>query len=53
LKFTASKTILIDIGTHEAQELRVLSGERSYLLASYARWWFDWLKRQVKKVIRH
>lgn len=45
--------LLIDIGTHEAQELKVLCGNNYYTLTQYLRWWFDWLKRQIKKLIRH
>ncbi len=45
--------LIIDIGTHEAQELRVLNGNRAYLLRVYLYWWFDWCKRQVKKIIRY
>ncbi len=47
------KTIILDIGTHEAQELRVLSGDKRYALLTYLKWWYDWAKRQVKKVIKH
>jgi hypothetical protein len=45
--------LIIDIGTHEAQELRVLNGDRLYILKILSKWWFDWGKRQIKKVIRH
>jgi hypothetical protein len=45
--------VLIDIGTHKAEELRVLSGDRTYLAVNYLYWWFDWLKRQIKKIIKH
>lgn len=45
--------LIIDIGTHEAQELRVLNGDRLYILKTFSKWWFDWGKRQIKKLIRH
>jgi len=43
--------VLIDIGTHQAQELRVLVGDRYYIGKTYFHWWYDWLKRQIKKII--
>jgi hypothetical protein len=46
------KTI-IDIGTHKAEELRVLLSDPSYILFEYVRWLFDWFKRQVKKIIKY
>lgn len=48
-----SKVIVLDIGTHKAQELQVLTGDRIYLLTQYCIWWFDWFKRQIKKLIGH
>ena len=45
--------LIIDIGTHEAQELRVLNGDRIYVFKIYFKWWFDWFKRQIKKLIKH
>ncbi len=45
--------LIIDIGTHEAQELRVLNGNRCYTSKIYLYWWYDWCKRQVKKLIRY
>lgn len=46
-------TVLVDIGTHKAEELRVLAGDRLYLAGTYIYWWYDWCKRQIKKVIKH
>jgi len=48
-----SDIVFIDIGTHKAQELRVLSGDRAFVFAMYFKWWFDWGKRQIKKLIRY
>lgn len=45
--------IIIDIGTHKAQELRLLSGDRGYIFVSYLKWWIDWLKRLTKIIIRY
>lgn len=45
--------LIIDIGTHEAQELRVLGGDRCYVFRTYCYWWYDWFKRQIKKLIRY
>lgn len=45
--------LIIDIGTHEAQELRVLNGDRFYIFNIFSKWWFDWGKRQIKKLIKH
>lgn len=47
------KKVLIDIGTHEAQELCVLTCNRKYMLMQYFKWLFDWLKRRVKVIIRY
>jgi hypothetical protein len=43
--------LIIDIGTHKAQELKVLNGKSSYLAFMYFLWWTDWAKRQIKKII--
>ena len=48
-----SDIVFIDIGTHKAEELRILSGDRAFVLAMYLKWWFDWGKRQIKKLIRY
>lgn len=48
-----SNLVIFDIGTHKAEELRVLCGDRFYMLGSYLRWWFDWGKRVVKRIIKH
>mgnify|MGYP000008792162 FL=1 len=45
--------VVLDIGTHKAQELRVLYGDRIYILFSYLWWWFDWGMRIVKRLIRY
>lgn len=50
---TPEPRIVIDIGTHKAQELRLLSGDQYYLLIAYLKWWADWLKRLLKIVIRY
>lgn len=50
---TANKISILDIGTHHAQELRVLFGDYSYILPTFLTWWIDWGKRQVKKLIRY
>ncbi|MCF8057819.1 MAG: hypothetical protein K9K67_00875 [Bacteriovoracaceae bacterium] len=47
------KKVIFDIGTHEAQELRVLTGDRLYIAKVYLYWWFDWVRRQVKKLINY
>ena len=48
-----AKLVIFDIGTHKAEELRVLCGDRFYMLGSYLLWWFDWGKRVVKRIIKH
>ena len=48
-----SNIVVIDVGTHKAEELRILSGDRAFVFFMYFKWWFDWIKRQVKKLIRY
>ena len=48
-----AELVVLDIGTHKAEELRVLIGDRLFLINAYSKWWFDWFKRQVKKLIGH
>jgi hypothetical protein len=47
------RKVIFDIGTHKAEELRVLNGDRCYILSSYLCWWFDWCKRLIKIVVQH
>ena len=41
--------LLIDIGTHKAEELRVLSGDRIYMLRIAIEWYLNYIKRCLKK----
>ena len=52
-KKTSNKITILDVGTHHAQELRVLFGDYSYILPTFLTWWIDWIKRQLKKLIRY
>ncbi len=51
MKHFSNKFVMLDIGTHKAQELRVLCGDRMYIFSSYLYWWFDWCKRIVKLLL--
>ena len=44
--------IIFDIGTHKAQELRVLNGHFIYSSLIYLSWWLDWCKRGIKKFLK-
>ena len=48
-----SKEVIIDIGTHKAEELRVLNGDRYYVLDTYIRWWWRLVKCKIKKVLKY
>lgn len=49
----SNKLVVLDIGTHKAQELRVLYGDRKYIFFSYLWWWLDWGMRIIKRLIRY
>ena len=44
--------IFIDIGTHKAQELRVLSGDQKFIVSEYILWWASLIIRFVKNPFR-
>jgi hypothetical protein len=44
------RTVIIDVGTHQAEELKVLSGYFPYIIYSYSCWWFDYVVRIIKYI---
>jgi hypothetical protein len=46
-------TVILDVGTHNAEELKVLSGYRPYIVSSLISWWLDLLYRILKYVLFH
>ena len=43
-----SKVIIVDIGTHKAEELKVLSSYYPYILSTYYKWIFDFALRSIR-----
>jgi hypothetical protein len=44
--------IFIDVGTHKAQELRVLSGDQNFIVNEYFQWWASLITRFIKNPFR-
>ena len=42
--------LVIDIGTHKAEELKVLAGARCFILKHYLRWWLNYFNRVFKNI---
>lgn len=40
-----TKTVILDIGTHKAQELKVLSSYKPFIYYHYLRWFVDFIRR--------
>lgn len=48
----SSEKVFLDIGTHKAQELRLLSGEQKFIVSEYIQWWVSLIIRFVKNPFR-
>lgn len=43
-----TKTVILDIGTHKAQELKVLVSDKRFIHYHYLRWFFDFFRRLIR-----
>lgn len=48
----SSEKVFLDIGTHKAQELRLLSGDQKFIFSEYIQWWASLIIRFVKNPFR-
>ena len=45
--------VILDIGTHEAEELKILLNFDSKKILYYFRWWLSFIKYKVKKILNY